>query len=323
MITKPLTLAIAFSLSLSTIAQSAIPSTNLISINNNLIAQTSGNCSKFIKDDSYPDGTKVKPGQTFLKTWSIQNCGSTQWNSNYKAVKVSGSFGPNSFAIGSVNSGKTTQLSTTFIAPNASGTYRVTYRLQDASGRFFGTNFWVEVAVTSADLNGKKFTISEYLQRLYGHNQGVSATNRQWEKHQAIDSNVTGNASKSVRALVGGEVISAKTGVALTGVNGSVNSGIHPTLGRVTASNYNAEVVIWNAELNRRFIYLHFSEVRVKKGDKVNPGDIIGIEGSTGWSTGLHTHMAVFQGKSGSSKEDPLVTLGNARAQSVLDKKYR
>jgi len=82
-------------------------------------------------------------------------------------------------------------------------------------------------------------------------------------------------------------------------------------------------VIIWNAELNRRFIYLHFSEVRVKKGDKINPTDVIGIEGTTGWSTGQHTHMAVFQGKSGSAKEDPLVTLGNARARGILDKKYR
>ncbi len=322
MITKPLTLAIAFSLSLNTIASAAlqkIPNPT----KTNLIAQTSSNCSKFVKDENYPDGTKVSPGQTFLKTWSMQNCGNTQWDNRYKAVKISGNYGPNSFPLGSVRPGQTTQISTTFIAPTASGTYRATYRLQDANGGFFGTNFWVEIAVTSTDLNGKKSTISEYLQRLYGHTQAVSDPSRQWEKHQAIDSNVTGNASKSVRALFGGEVISAKTGVVLSGVTASSDSGIHPTLGRVKASTYNAEVVIWNGELNRRFLYLHFSEVRVKKGDKVNPGDIIGIEGTTGWSTGQHTHMAVFQGNSGSSKEDPLVTLGNARARGILDKKYR
>jgi len=72
MITKPLTLAIAFSFSLSTIAHAAHRQTsNPIPTNTNFIAQTSSNCSKFIKDDNYPDGTKVSPGQTFLKTWSI------------------------------------------------------------------------------------------------------------------------------------------------------------------------------------------------------------------------------------------------------------
>ncbi|MFB8788414.1 MAG: ricin-type beta-trefoil lectin domain protein [Potamolinea sp.] len=168
---------------------------------------------------------------------------------------------------------------------------------------------WRSSAVQSP-INGKKFNLTEYYQRLYGHTQAASS--RQWEQHKAIDSNVVGNASKAVRALVGGEVIHMKNGVKLEDVRMD-NTGYHPGLKkRVKASDYNAEVIIWNADLNRRFIYLHFSEVRVKVGEKINPGDSTGIEGNTGWSTGRHTHLAVISGKSGGTAEDPLVTLGNA-----------
>lgn len=169
---------------------------------------------------------------------------------------------------------------------------------------------------------GQKLTMQEYYQRLYGHTRAASS--RQWEAHKAIDSNVLPNATRQVRALVGGTVIAAKTGVQLTGVSANSNRGFHPTLRKnVRASDYNAVVTIWNSDLNRRFTYLHFSSVNVKQGNTINPGEIIGIEGNTGWSTGLHTHLAVFQNQSGSTVEDPLVTLGNARRTNILDKRYR
>jgi signal peptidase I len=178
---------------------------------------------------------------------------------------------------------------------------------------------WENIALSSI---GQKFTLSEYYQKLYAHTQAASS--RQWEQHKAIDSNVVGNASLAVRALVGGEVIHVKNGVKLIDVQMD-NTGYHPGLKkRVKASDYNTEVIIWNADLNRRFIYLHFSEVRVGKGTKVNPGDVIGIEGSTGWSIGRHTHLEVrTSNNQNGALEDPLVTLGNARTKGILDKKYR
>lgn len=82
-------------------------------------------------------------------------------------------------------------------------------------------------------------------------------------------------------------------------------------------------MVIWNPDLQRTFTYLHAAtnSIRVKPGDKVNPGDIIEIEGSTGCSESRHTHLAVST--SNGTKEDPLVTLGNARSRGILDKKYK
>ena len=43
--------------------------------------------------------------------------------------------------------------------------------------------------------------------------------------------------------------------------------------------------------------YCHLSEWRVKKGDCVRPGDVIGISGNTGRSTGPHLHLTVRMGR--------------------------
>lgn len=38
-------------------------------------------------------------------------------------------------------------------------------------------------------------------------------------------------------------------------------------------------------------LYGHLSKINVKVGEEVKPGDVIGEEGSSGWSTGPHTHF--------------------------------
>ena len=39
--------------------------------------------------------------------------------------------------------------------------------------------------------------------------------------------------------------------------------------------------------------YGHMSKILVSEGDNVDPGDVIGLQGSTGWSTGVHLHFEV------------------------------
>ena len=43
-----------------------------------------------------------------------------------------------------------------------------------------------------------------------------------------------------------------------------------------------------------RSIYAHFSKVRVKAGDVVKAGQLIGWEGDTGRASGCHLHYGLF-----------------------------
>jgi murein DD-endopeptidase MepM/ murein hydrolase activator NlpD len=55
-------------------------------------------------------------------------------------------------------------------------------------------------------------------------------------------------------------------------------------------------------------VYAHLKEFKVKKGDKVSLGDVIGIEGSSGNVTGEHLHFGLYsKGKNiyGNSDLDP------------------
>lgn len=42
-----------------------------------------------------------------------------------------------------------------------------------------------------------------------------------------------------------------------------------------------------------KYYFGHLSSIKVKKGQKVKKGDLIGVEGSTGYSTGSHCHYCV------------------------------
>ncbi|ERI88249.1 M23 family metallopeptidase [Bacteroides pyogenes] len=63
--------------------------------------------------------------------------------------------------------------------------------------------------------------------------------------------------------------------------------------------------------------YCHLSECRVKKGDCVRPGDVVGISGNTGRSTGSHLHLTVRMGRKHINPEILLQFIDETRRQAL------
>lgn len=90
--------------------------------------------------------------------------------------------------------------------------------------------------------------------------------------HDGLD--LVGVTHKDIHCVESGEVVYA----------GWENSANH-------SQGFGQYVCIKNG--SRYWYYGHLSSISVKVGDKVNITDIIGQEGSTGYSTGSHVHICV------------------------------
>lgn len=101
--------------------------------------------------------------------------------------------------------------------------------------------------------------------------------------HGAIDIGNGGINGANIYAMKGGEVIVAKT---------TYTPGY----------DYGMYVVIDHGN-GYQSLYAHCSAIYVSVGQMVNKGDVIGLVGSTGWSTGPHLH---FEIRKDGTRVDPL-----------------
>jgi hypothetical protein len=115
--------------------------------------------AEFEKDVTYPDGTDIAPGTSFVKTWRLTNAGTCTWTSGYTVVFTGGEAmgAPASVPLSGtpVAPGESVDVSVTFIAPDSSGTYRSEWMLRNASNQNFGVGdknkpFWVDIDVVVA-----------------------------------------------------------------------------------------------------------------------------------------------------------------------------
>jgi hypothetical protein len=106
----------------------------------------------FVSDVTIPDNTQMDPGETFTKTWKVQNSGSCAWEAGFK-FQSSGGVGMGATALtlpSSVAAGATYDLSVPMTAPSATGTARSNWRMSTAAGQFFGDEVYVQIVVGSA-----------------------------------------------------------------------------------------------------------------------------------------------------------------------------
>ena len=103
-------------------------------------------------------------------------------------------------------------------------------------------------------------------------------------------------------------------GVDLVGVNKTiypVNSGVVETVVHGYGGGYGNHVTI-NHGNGYWSLYAHMSFVAVTKGQAVDKNTMVGIEGSTGASTGSHLHLEIRKGANASSNTtDPMKFLSS------------
>ena len=110
----------------------------------------------FVKDVTIPDGTQLTVGETFTKTWRLQNRGTCTWTTDYMLVYTSGDQMGSTTAVrlpGNVPPGQTVDVSVTLTAPAVNGYQRSYWMLRNPSGALFGSGvkaneaFYVEIKV--------------------------------------------------------------------------------------------------------------------------------------------------------------------------------
>jgi hypothetical protein len=103
----------------------------------------------FIRDVTVPPGTVFLKGESFTKTWKVQNTGTCNWMYQYQLVLFSGdALGGENFKIQKkVTPNDWNELSINLEAPKNPGTYSSYWRLQDSEGHMFGATLVVSIKV--------------------------------------------------------------------------------------------------------------------------------------------------------------------------------
>jgi len=103
----------------------------------------------YIKDVTIKDGTAMTPGETFTKTWQVQNTGTCAWDVGFKFALVGGdAMGGVTLTLTKViGPGDQVELSIPMTAPNKTGTVTGTWRMSTINGTYFGDTLTVVINI--------------------------------------------------------------------------------------------------------------------------------------------------------------------------------
>jgi hypothetical protein len=93
----------------------------------------------YVADVTIPDGTVVKPGEKFVKTWRVRNTGTSAWGAGYKLAYFGDNKmdGPDAVALAPLKPGEVTDVSLMLTAPKTSGMSKSTWKARDPQGKVF------------------------------------------------------------------------------------------------------------------------------------------------------------------------------------------
>lgn len=116
-----------------------------------------GDLAEFVKDITIPDGTELRPNETFVKTWLLKNVGMTVWTTGYSLAFVGGDRmnAPEAIPLPqNVPPNETVEISVELTAPASPAHYTAYFNLQNPDGETFGVGvggieaFWVDIVVS-------------------------------------------------------------------------------------------------------------------------------------------------------------------------------
>lgn len=112
--------------------------------------------ASFQSDVTYPDGQVVPAGQRFMKTWRIQNSGTSVWSSGFSLAFVGDQQmdGPDSVPLPAALPGESVVISIPLEAPIAPGNHRSLWRPRNPEGMLFGDLLYVEIRVPISSTPG-------------------------------------------------------------------------------------------------------------------------------------------------------------------------
>jgi hypothetical protein len=88
--------------------------------------------------ETVPDNTKFEKGESFVKSWTVQNSGTCDWPEGTALVKVSSATGgPDSVAVGAVTVGESVEIKVDMTAPEEDGSFRSDWALKAGGDQIF------------------------------------------------------------------------------------------------------------------------------------------------------------------------------------------
>lgn len=104
----------------------------------------------YIADVTIPDGTRLKAGETFTKTWQVQNIGGCAWRPGFTFQHVGGELmrGAPVTLTEAIPTGAKREISVELVVPSGiNGVIQSAWQMADESGIFFGDTLFVNIIV--------------------------------------------------------------------------------------------------------------------------------------------------------------------------------
>jgi hypothetical protein len=108
----------------------------------------------WIEDRSIPDGMQMQPGETFTKTWLVQNNGGCAWGPGFQFRHVGGDpMGGKLVTLQEpIPVGAKRELSVDLVAPGGTtGLIQSAWRMSDDNGNYFGDTLTVKITLNDQD----------------------------------------------------------------------------------------------------------------------------------------------------------------------------